>query len=318
VLGWIALAGWVAVAVAGMTVLRLFREESRADRIICLLYHRVVPRPTYDGFSGTEQIFSIPEDRFREQMHWMLETGYSFVDIEQLTEHLGSGAPLPPRPVYLSFDDGCESVFKNALPILRDLVFHSGEYHERRMTPEEMIACQEGGVSIGSHAVSHRGLNEMSEDEVLEELVRSREMLSEWVGVPVRHFAVPLNFYSRKTLDLCKRAGYSSVCTSDNGTCNRDTDPHRIKRFIIEGAYDLPAFQHSLETRFILQKRILNALKKIPPKLLGERVWMPLRQRIFGSPLGRWLTFRYLRRALLLIGALLSAGLVAISVIALI
>jgi peptidoglycan/xylan/chitin deacetylase (PgdA/CDA1 family) len=156
----------------------------------------------------------------------------------------------------------------------------------------------------------------MSRDEVLEELIHSRELLSDWVGAPVRDFAVPLNFYNRKTLELCREAGYVSVSTSDNGTCNADTDPFRIKRFIVEGSYDVEAFQRSLEPRTILQKRVLNALKKIPPKLLGERVWMPLRKRIFRSPLGRWLTFRYLRRALLGLGGLAALGLVVLTLLA--
>jgi hypothetical protein len=47
-----------------------------------------------------------------------------------------------------------------------------------------------------------------------------------------------------------------------------------------------------------MQRRVLAALKKLPPKLLGERLWMPLRERIFASALGPWLSFRHLRVAL--------------------
>jgi peptidoglycan/xylan/chitin deacetylase (PgdA/CDA1 family) len=331
VLAWVVLLGWGVVAGAAIVLLRMLREESRPDRIVCLLYHRVVPQATYDRFTGTERIFSISEKRFRRHLEWMLDSGYHVVSLDALVEHLAKGAALPARPVFLSFDDGCESVYKHALPILRDLeipatvfvtvdedawIFREGESGERRMTLEELQACAAGGVSIGSHAVSHRGLNEMSRDEVLEELIHSRELLSDWVGAPVRDFAVPLNFYNRKTLELCREAGYVSVSTSDNGTCNADTDPFRIKRFIVEGSYDVEAFQRSLEPRTILQKRVLNALKKIPPKLLGERVWMPLRKRIFRSPLGRWLTFRYLRRALLGLGGLAALGLVVLTLLA--
>jgi hypothetical protein len=130
----------------------------------------------------------------------------------------------------------------------------------------------------------------------------------------VRHFAVPLNFYNRQTLELCQEAGYGTVCTSDNGTSNARTDPYRIKRFIVEGSYDLASFERSLAPRVIVQRRILNALKKLPPRLLGERLWMPLREWIFATPLGRWLTFRHLRRALLASAALALAALVALTV----
>ncbi len=330
--GWIAAAGWALVAAGAVWLARALREESRADRIVCLLYHRVVPRSTWETFRGTERLFSIPEDRFRGHLERMRADGYHFVSLDQLEGHLARGEPLPPRPVFVSFDDGCQSVAKLALPILRDLgvpatvfvtidesawIFRSGEYFERRMTQEELRACQEGGVSIGSHAVTHRGLNEMTPDDALDELVRSRELLSDWIGAPVRHFAVPLNFYNRSTLELCRRAGYLAVCTSDNGTCNRDTDPFRIRRFIVEGGLDVEAFARTLAPRVIVQRRVLNGLKKLPPKLLGEKVWMPLRQRVFESALGRHLGLRQLRRALLAAVAAAFAALVALTLAAL-
>ncbi len=331
-LGWIALAGWSAAGAAGLAALRMLREESRSDRVIGLLYHRVVPRGVYDQFTGSEQIFSLPVDRFAEQLEWLQASGHHFITLDQLEEHLRQGTPLPERPVCLTFDDGCESVHSHALPVLKRLgvpaavfvttdenawIFHEGEYFERRLTVDEMRACAAGGVAIGSHAVTHRGLNEMSREEALKELTESRETLAGWVGAPVRHFAVPLNFYNRETIELAIQAGYGSVSTSDNGTSHSGSDPYRIKRFIVEGSYDLAAFQSSLEPRVIVQRRILNALKKLPPLLLGERLWMPLRERIFASPLGRWLGFRHLRRALLATGALAFAGLLAITILAL-
>ena len=65
-----------------------------------------------------------------------------------------------------------------------------------------------------------------------------------------------------------------------------------------------------------MQRRVLNALKKLPPKLLGERLWMPLRERLFGL-LGPWLTFRYLRLALLGLAAVLGLALLAVTAAAL-
>jgi peptidoglycan/xylan/chitin deacetylase (PgdA/CDA1 family) len=311
----------------------MWREESRSDRILGLLYHRVVSAERYASFTGTERIFSMPVERFAEQLEWLRDRGHHFVSLDQLADHLHHGAPLPERPVFVTFDDGCESVYARALPVLKGLgipagvfvtcdpdawIFHEGEYFERRMSPAEVRACQEGGITVGSHAVSHRGLNEMSPDEVLRELSESRRVLSEWTGGGrVEHFAVPLNFYNRATLRLCRQAGFRTVCTSDNGTSNASTSPFRIKRFIVEGSLPLPAFERSLLPRTILQRRVLNALKKLPPKLLGERRWMPLREAIFSSRLGRWLGFAELRLVLLALGALALAGLLAATLFAL-
>jgi hypothetical protein len=143
----------------------------------------------------------------------------------------------------------------------------------------------------------------------LRELRDSRRILAEWTGgAAIDHFAVPLNFYDRATLRLCREAGFRTVCTSDNGTSNPSTSPYRIKRFIVEGTQTLGAFAQSLEPRVIVQRRILNWLKKLPPRWLGEARWMPLRERIFGSFAGRWLGFQELRRALVgLLGLSLGA-----------
>jgi peptidoglycan/xylan/chitin deacetylase (PgdA/CDA1 family) len=318
------LGGWGALAAAGLALARMWREESRADRIVGLLYHRVVPRERYETFTGTERIFSIPVERFVEQLGWLRDHGHHFVTLDQVADHLHAGAPLPDRPVLVTFDDGCESVYARALPVLKgqgvpaavfvtcdagSWIFHEGEYFERRMTPEEVRACHEAGITVGSHAVTHRGLDEMDTSEALGELRESRRILSQWSGAPVEHFAVPLNFYDRTTLRLCREAGFRTVCTSDNGTSNASTSPWRIKRFIVEGGWSLAAFERSLRPATIVQRRILSAAKKLPPKLLGERRWMPLRERIFASPLGRFLGFRHLRRALLALAALAALAL---------
>lgn len=317
--------GWSALAGGGLALGRMWRQESRADRLLVLLYHRVVSPETYAGLHGAERIFSIAEDRFEQQLAWLREGGHAVVSLEQVVEALERGEPLPERAVCITFDDGCESVYRNALPRLARQgmtatvfvttdpdawIFHEGEYTERRMTVEELRALAGADWCIGSHAVSHRGLNEMSEAEALGELERSRKLLAEWIGRPVEHFAVPLNFYSRATLAQCRRAGYRSVCTSDPGATHWGGNPFHIRRVTVEGSHDLVGFRRALEPRSLVQRRVLAALKKLPPKLLGERIWMPLRERIFASALGPWLSFGHLRIALAGTAALLVATLI--------
>jgi peptidoglycan/xylan/chitin deacetylase (PgdA/CDA1 family) len=304
VLDLLALAGWVAVGIAALRLSALVREDSRPDRVIGLLYHRVVPRERWNGFTGSERIYSIPEDRLAEQLAWLLRDGYRPVSLDLLSDALRGEAALPRRAFFATFDDGCQSVFERARPILARLgvpatvfvtvdadawVFRAGEYAERRMTPGEIRACADAGLVIGSHGLSHRRLDALPRAEVLDELVRSRAQLEAWCGTSVRHFAVPLNAYAEETLELCAEAGYRSACTADSGANHSDTDPYCLRRFTVEGSLDLESFQHSLEPGAIMQRRLLARIEPWLARLLGERRWLPLRDRLYRNPFGLWL-----------------------------
>src|SRR5262245_3857846 len=111
--------GWSALAAGGVGFARMWRQESRADRLLVLLYHRVVSPETYAGLHGAERIFSIGEDRFEQQLAWLRSAGYTVVELEQVVRALERGERLPERAVCITFDDGCESVYRNALPLLK-------------------------------------------------------------------------------------------------------------------------------------------------------------------------------------------------------
>ncbi len=320
------LATWLVVAIVVAIILRIILQERRKDRILCLLYHRIVPADVYAGFKERERIFSVSAEQFTAQLDWLQDKGHHFVSMDQVVAYLKEGTQLPDKPVFLSFDDGCESVYSQALPLLskRNVpatvfvttdadtwIFNSGEYHERRMTEAEIKACHEGGIRVHSHAVSHRGLNEMSRDDALHEMVESKRLLSEWISDDVRFFSIPLNFYNRTTLKLCQEAGYEAVCVCDGATTNGATSAFRIRRFIVEGSWGLRQFENSLQPRSVAQRRVISFLKKVPPKLLGEKRWMPLRARIFRSRLGPRLNFPNLRRAVLIVGLTIFCGLLA-------
>jgi len=322
---------WSLVLLVFLWVVAIFRREARTDRVISVLYHRVVPDEVWDGFVERERIFSVSESRFRKQLQWLKDEGYNFLSMDQLVGHLKEGDALPHKAAFVSFDDGCESVYSRALPILQELqipstvfvttdpetwIFHSGEYHERRMTEDEIRACEQGGIAVESHSVSHRGLNEMSDEEALKEMVDSKAEISGWIGRDVRYFSIPLNFYNSRTLELCKEAGYSAVCVCDGATTNGSSSPFRIRRFIVEGTWSMKEFPRFIAPRNIGQRRIIASIKRIPPKVLGEKRWMPLRARIFRSRIGKKLTFATLKKMLILGSATALTGLVLLTVYA--
>jgi peptidoglycan/xylan/chitin deacetylase (PgdA/CDA1 family) len=182
-------------------------------------------------------------------------------------------------------------------------VFSLGSNAQRRVTAEEMRELEEGGVTIGSHSVTHGALESMSREEITHELEDSKRHLEEVLGKEVRYFGVPLNWYGPRVRAVAETVGYRAVCTSDNGTIHGGTDPFHMRRFIMEGSFSLEEFARNLRPGAIVQRRIINFVKRVPARLLGPRIWLPLRRRLFASFLGRYFTLRYFKR-LVLAGAI--------------
>lgn len=75
-------------------------------------------------------------------------------------------------------------------------------------------------VTIGAHTVTHPVLTAETERSVLEEIARSRELLEQGLGRPVRHFAYPDGRFNRAVVRFVAQAG----CRFAYTTC-RHRDP---------------------------------------------------------------------------------------------
>ncbi len=101
--------------------------------------------------------------------------------------------------IALTFDDG----YKEHLRIARYLAWRDikatffiiaglKEYMGRKLLePEDVRAIHEMGHEIGSHTVTHIDMVETDRDTMLEELVRSKEVLEDIIHDTVVSFAYP-------------------------------------------------------------------------------------------------------------------------------
>ena len=303
----------VAATLMGVALALAMLWRERPGGVIVLLYHRLLRTGAeHDAQSGSERHFSLPVERFREQMEHLAAAGYAFVDLQTLYDYVveGRDLPQPGRVVCLTFDDGATSIDELALPVLRAHAAPAAVFvttdsdawvfeEQPRLSDAALRRLAESGLTLGSHGVSHQGLDRMSPEERDVELTESRRRLGELAGVRVCDLALPLNFYDRPTLRACREAGYRLVFTSNPGTVRQGDRTDRLRRVAVEGTMSLDRFRASLRPTALVQRRVINALKRLPPKLLGAARWMPLRERIFRSWIGRYLGFGHLRRGLL-------------------
>jgi peptidoglycan/xylan/chitin deacetylase (PgdA/CDA1 family) len=111
---------------------------------------------------------------------------------------------------------------------------------------DELEALRAAGVSIGSHALTHRSLGRMSLDEAREEALRSRELIERRLGGEVRAFAYPFGTrcdYGPATGRVLSECGYRWAFHSMHGAIRPGMDPIHLPRIKIEGGEGLWMFR---------------------------------------------------------------------------
>jgi peptidoglycan/xylan/chitin deacetylase (PgdA/CDA1 family) len=115
------------------------------------------------------------------------------------------------------------------------------------MNIDQVLEMHNAGWEVGSHSLSHLDLTKLEPDALRNEIVGSREMLEEILGIPVLTFAYPFGFKNESAVDYVKFAGYigamgASGYTPAQGLWNL----YYLQRVEIKGSEDAKTF-----TRFL-------------------------------------------------------------------
>ncbi|HEY3473942.1 MAG TPA: polysaccharide deacetylase family protein, partial [Anaerolineales bacterium] len=173
-----------------------------------LLYHHI-------GFSLKENnIYYVSPEAFDQQMNLLYQWGYKTISVELLSRAVQGGAELPPKPILLTFDDGSETTYPTALPLMQRYGFTGSSYIvynyvgiTHHMNVDQIRALHAAGWEIGSHGLSHTELTARPERQQ-DEIVQSRRQLETLLGVPVLSFAYPFGAYDSDSLHYVHFAGY--------------------------------------------------------------------------------------------------------------
>ena len=76
------------------------------------MYHHIAdPPPDADPI---RRDLSVSPQAFEAQLRYLVRAGYQPITLRDLIYHLTLGAPLPEKPIILTFDDGYEDNYTNA------------------------------------------------------------------------------------------------------------------------------------------------------------------------------------------------------------
>jgi len=176
--------------------------------IICpiLLYHHIQTPDVSNEYYVT------PED-FRAQMQALKDWGYTTIPISLLITAINEGAPMPEKPVVISFDDGDISVYTTAYPIMKEFGFVGVNYlvgnrleSDGFMHVEQIKELMAAGWEVGSHSMTHTDLTQSP--DVGWELAQSKADLKKALGVKILSFAYP---FGSKSEDIINKVSQNYV-----------------------------------------------------------------------------------------------------------
>jgi len=229
-------------------------------KLTILMYHKIDELAEGVRHPGN----FVRPDRFEQQMDALLDWGYHTIDFDDwMAFRDGRRSTLPEKPLIVTFDDGYTCFDEHAWPVLKQrgmtgTVFlvagHIGgtnsweddELPMRLLNADRILALQRDGVRFGSHGVTHRPLARIAADEALDELRRSRSMLSDLLGHPVDVFAYPFSNQSREVRMLAQHAGYRMAVRGKGRMNWRHTDPHGLRRIKVEPDMSVDGLRRTL------------------------------------------------------------------------
>lgn len=206
-----------------------------------LLYHHV----SYEEDKGT---YNVTPEQFAAQMKALDDWGYTTITITQIIQALVEGAPLPERPIVITFDDGHQSVYTNAFPIMQEHSFIGVTYvvcdyigGVGFKTKDQILEMVDAGWEVGSHGFTHTDLS-LDPSLANYEMYQSKIYLEELFGIPINTFSFPFGGFKPILGDRAWRYGYLGAVGLGTGWTHLVEARYYLRRIEIHGRYDLETF----------------------------------------------------------------------------
>ena len=254
-----------------------------------LLYHGIDSGDVAERhLDATDREYVLQRDRFESHIAYLARER---IPVASLRACLG-GEFGRRTPVVLSFDDGDESCYTSAAPILeshgfRGEFFIVTEWINRPgfMTSEQLRDLLSRGHGIQSHSRTHPNLPSLADGQIEREVAGSKTHLEAIIGAPVSYFSIPGGAYDDRVVLAARRAGYQRVLNSVEGYNDSDDQSFVLRRFTPRAYTGLRFLdgvcRHQTYTiaRLAVKRNALRAAKL----LLGGAQYQRIRERIVSN-----------------------------------
>jgi len=200
-----------------------------------LTYHVINPPPPGAPFPG---LYVAPAE-FAAQMRGLAAAGWHAVTLDQLWAYWRRGVPLPRgKPIVVSFDNGYESQYTHARPVLRALHWQ-GDLNiqltglppsQGGLSRSQVRGLLADGWELDTQGISHADLITLGPAALHDQVATARQLLQARYHVPVHWFCYPSGHYNPTVIAAVRSAGFVGATTTVTGWSNPREDPYRLPR----------------------------------------------------------------------------------------
>ena len=234
-----------------------------------------------EEIAGADPHYAVSSESFREHLS-IIESFRTLADCVatgRLDNHI------------VTFDDGHISNYSIAYPALLEAGQVAEFYINTAVVgkpgfitwshAQEML---DSGMSIQSHAHTHRYMSDLPEKEIREELGTSRNLIEDKLGSQVSVFAPPGGRFDRRVEAIAAELGYITLAVSRPGHMKSATQKIVPRYAVLHGTGSDQVREllrpDSRVSRQQLAKYHITGLGK---RVLGNRLYDSLRERLLGG-----------------------------------
>jgi peptidoglycan/xylan/chitin deacetylase (PgdA/CDA1 family) len=239
-------------------------DENPKGAVLC--YHHIVPESLS---KSVDTVVSLSE--FEGQMKYLYEHGYYTASLKDVEEFLYNKKKLPENTVVITFDDGYESNYLYAYPILKKhdlkaLIFIIGSkivndgqaqnpHTIAKLSFDQIKEMTDSGlVEFGNHTFNAHDfkngkpcLLSMSKDRIFLDFEQVNEVFAD-IGLPKpKSIAYPYGKFNDVSITAAETNGYKLGFTVSKGYIYQDSHPMTLNRIIVPSGTTTEKFKTLLQ-----------------------------------------------------------------------
>lgn len=202
-------------------------------RIPVLLFHNIAQKP--------KDRWTLSAEHFEALLVYLRRRKFETV----FCNYVASQPAYRPRRIALTFDDGHQSIYHIAFPLLKkygftatifittDFIGKKIDADHLALTDAQIREMSAAGMEIGAHALSHVDMRKLGRRAKMEQIIVSTRILEEITGKVVDTFSYPYSGHDDYMQKLLQESGFRAAYTVFKGKNNVSFDRFAYDRLEI-------------------------------------------------------------------------------------